>query len=410
MFALLTLTLLGLITSPPTRDDVPALAMAAIEGDHEAVTKLRALGQPGLDQLVKLRRELSSVPPLFVGAQTPQVRAWEALVDAVSRQRYASESGLYWYTDLEAAKAEAKRQHKPILSMRMLGQLDSDFSCANSRFFRTILYPDPAIAQLLHDGWILHWESVHDVPKVTIDFGGGRVLTRTITGNSLHYALTADGDITEVMPGMVGPATFASWLRSAATVTNEVAALPRAQRPAYIAAYLGADRNARLTAWRLALARIGVRVTKDESALTAATDDSALNRLAALKGPIDISAPALRLVGAMMPNLPFVPAVMAMPLAVTKSRVEMPVLRQVNPVEGTLAKDEVQNELVLKTHILGILLAQPERLAGDQLAAVTNDIYAQAFLTPLDDPWMGLAPYDVFTGLPPEFEKPTAAR
>lgn len=410
MFALLALALVTLAAAPgPDPDtDVPTLAQAALAGDHDAVTKLRALGPAGLDALVTLRRELSSVPPLFVGPQTPAVKAWEALVDQVARQRYAAASGLYWYTDFAAAKAEARRQHKPILSLRLLGQLDSDFSCANSRFFRTILYPDPAIAQALHDGWILHWQSVREVPKITIDFGGGRVLTRTITGNSLHYAMTADGEITEVMPGMVGPATFRDWLTSAGELTREVAALPRAKRTARVVAHLSADLDTRLTAWTLALRRIGVQVPREHGALIAATDAATLERLALLKGTITISAEAQRLVGGLMPrSLARLLAVEAMPLAVTKSRVEAPMLRQVGPVEGTLAKDEVQNELVLKVRLATIMLRDPRLLAGERVAELTSAIYADAFITPLDDPWMGLAPEDVFTGLPPELEKTT---
>ncbi len=412
MFALLALALVGLVAAPgPAPDpDVPTLAKAALAGDPDALPRLRALGQPGLDALVKLRRELSSVPPIFVGPQTETVKAWEALVDGVARQRYASASGLYWYTDLAAAKAEAKRQHKPILSLRLLGQLDSDFSCANSRFFRTILYPDPAIAQALHDGWILHWESVREVPKITIDFGDGRVLTRTITGNSLHYAMTADGEVTEVMPGMVGPRTFLGWLETAAGVTRDVAALPRAKRSRAIRAHLEADREARLTAWTLALRRIGVNVERAHGALVAATDEPTLERLAALKGAISISPEAQALVGAMMPrSLVRLLAVEAMPLAVGKSSVESPMLRQLGPVEGTLAKDEVQNELVMKLRLLTILLAGSDRTTAMGVPALTQAIYAEAFLTPLDDPWMGLAPPDVFTGLPPALEKSTAA-
>src|SRR6516162_6507450 len=47
---------------------------------------------------------------------------------------------LYWFTDLEQAKAEAKRTNKPILSLRLLGRLDEELSCANSRLFRAVLY------------------------------------------------------------------------------------------------------------------------------------------------------------------------------------------------------------------------------------------------------------------------------
>ena len=65
---------------------------------------------------------------------------------------------LYWFTDLGAAIAEATRTGKPILSLRLLGRLDQELSCANSRFFRKLLYPDAPINQLLRERFVLHWD------------------------------------------------------------------------------------------------------------------------------------------------------------------------------------------------------------------------------------------------------------
>ena len=65
-------------------------------------------------------------------------------IDKFAGQRYATVSRLYWYTNLDEAKAAAQAQQQPILHLRMLGRLDEDFSCANSRFFRTTLYANAA--------------------------------------------------------------------------------------------------------------------------------------------------------------------------------------------------------------------------------------------------------------------------
>jgi hypothetical protein len=70
---------------------------------------------------------------------------------------------------------------KPILSLRLLGKLTDEFSCANSRFFRTVLYPNDEVSAVLRDRFVLHWRSVRPVPTVTIDFGDGRKLERTLT-------------------------------------------------------------------------------------------------------------------------------------------------------------------------------------------------------------------------------------
>jgi len=131
-----------------------------------------------------------------------------AAIDAVAAQKDASFSGLYWYTDLEQAKAAAQASHKPILSLRLLGTLDTEFSCANSRFFRTVLYANADVSKALRERFVLHWQSVRPVPKVTIDMGDGRVISRTITGNSIHYVLDAEGRPVDAIPGLYGPKAF----------------------------------------------------------------------------------------------------------------------------------------------------------------------------------------------------------
>src|SRR3982751_3997503 len=90
---------------------------------------------------------------------------------------------LPWFSDLPSAIAEARRVNRPILSLRLLGRLDEELTCANSRFFKKLLYPHPQINQLLRDHFILHWQSVRPVPIVTIDFGDGRRIRKTLTGN-----------------------------------------------------------------------------------------------------------------------------------------------------------------------------------------------------------------------------------
>ena len=104
---------------------------------------------------------------LYGAARAPEL-------DRVCAQKDAHTSLLYWHTDLPAATAEARRTARPILSLRLLGRLDEELSCANSRFFRKLLYPEGRINQRLRQDFVLHWQSVRPVPRVTIDFGDGR--------------------------------------------------------------------------------------------------------------------------------------------------------------------------------------------------------------------------------------------
>ena len=135
------------------------------------------------------------------------------------------ESRLFWFTDLDAARAQAGRENKPILSLRLLGNLSDELSCANSRLFRVLLYPNAEINRQLRENFVLHWSSERSVPVATIDMGDGRILKRTLTGNSAHYLLNADGTPLDVLPGLYAPAEFAAWLQRGADFARDWSAM-----------------------------------------------------------------------------------------------------------------------------------------------------------------------------------------
>lgn len=139
------------------------------------------------------------------------------LFDNVCGQKDAISSKLFWYSNPEEALAAAKKENKPLLCLQMLGNLREDFSCANSRFFRTLLYSNPKISKVLRDKYILCWESVIEVPKVTIEYPDGKKQIQTITGNSMHLILNPDGEILDALPGLYGPAFFETWLNQYAS-------------------------------------------------------------------------------------------------------------------------------------------------------------------------------------------------
>ncbi len=238
------------------------LAAQAISTDtaisKPAIEKLRAAGPAGLDALLDANADAiaahrAGVVPASRDSNWPRVTA---ALDAVAAQRNAYASGLYWYTDLPAAESAAKSSGKPILSLRLLGNLNDEYSCANSRFFRTVLYANQEVAQHLRDHFILHWQSVRPVPVITIDFGDGRIIRRTITGNSIHYVLTADGEVVDGIPGLYGAKAF---LRVLGEDEPEVADLGKRQ---------GDDRNRSLTTWHSnQLSNIDRAFTNDRASL-----------------------------------------------------------------------------------------------------------------------------------------------
>ncbi|HEX8111430.1 MAG TPA: hypothetical protein VF516_27055 [Kofleriaceae bacterium] len=134
------------------------------------------------------------------------------VLDEICAQKDAHTARLYWFTELPAAIVEAQRTQRPILSLRLLGRLDEELSCANSRFFRKLLYPDPRINQVLRNDFVLHWQSVRPVPKITIDFGDGRWIERTLTGNSAHVVLDMHGRAADALPGLMSREMFLAQL------------------------------------------------------------------------------------------------------------------------------------------------------------------------------------------------------
>ena len=195
------------------KSDPETLARQAVSENAtesiRAITELRKLGPTGLQVLFQTYAE--EINRQIADPLRPSTPEWHRLttaLDGVSQQKDSYLSGLYWHTDFDQAKSAARISGKPILSLRLLGNLNEEFSCANSRFFRTILYSNAEVAKMLQDRFILHWQSVRSVPRVTIDFGDGRKLERTITGNSIHYILDSQGRTIDALPGLYGPQAF----------------------------------------------------------------------------------------------------------------------------------------------------------------------------------------------------------
>lgn len=197
--------------------DLPTTA--APDRSAAAIALLRQRGPAGL----------AAVLAEYDAAPASRRPALAATADAVAAQRYATASRLFWYTDLDAATSEAARTGKPILALRMLGRLDEDLSCANSRFFRTALYPDRRVSELLRERFVLLWTSERPVPRVTIDYGDGRAVMSTVTGNSVHYVLDAEGRILDALPGLYAPDVFADELGLTLALAAELGELPRVQ-------------------------------------------------------------------------------------------------------------------------------------------------------------------------------------
>ncbi|MCC6998949.1 MAG: hypothetical protein IT370_30330 [Deltaproteobacteria bacterium] len=309
---------------------------------------------------------------------------------------------LTWHSDLSAARADAARRARPILSLRLLGRLDEELSCANSRFFRATLYPAAEVAALLDARFTLHWQPLRPVPVVTIDFGDGRVLTRTLTGNSAHLVLDRHGRSVDVLPGLFDAGSFARLLAAAADLAQDTAALGGPTRAQRLARWHTSRAEAITRAWRADLVRIGLPPAT--IARTAPEDLAAITpwqRLAADYAHVALPDPDVRarLTDALRATPPSAgtratDAHSAGALAPTKMMVERPLLDVLLPLARTIAEDTLLSQFELHRrahlHLATSTVSDPD--------ALTDWVYRDLFQMPPEDPWLGLRP-DAFDAL-----------
>jgi hypothetical protein len=375
--------------------------------------RLRAEGPPALARLLARWDHLAPGPDRDVLALT---------IDAVAAQRYATASRMYWYTDLAAAEAAAHAQHRPILALRMLGRLDEDLSCANSRLFRTTLYANTQVSSFLREHFILYWSSVRPVPRVTIDYGDGRKLERTTTGNSAHYVLDESGEVLDVLPGLYAPVPFERELSASLALATSVRGLDAAHRTQAVVAYHtkrmatadaawvaagevpyvrgrhrlmgpGDVKSALAAAQRATFAKAYIEVP-DLQAVAAGADPGQLPDDTALWASIGQKLYGL---GTHVLDERSRALIEALHNAVPADLVAKPeaVAAMIERLEQHLVADTAQNQLKLRRQI-SAYLAQ----GHTGFTNVDAWIYDEVFGTPSADAWLGLLPRTDFTGLP----------
>ncbi len=423
-FSFLSLLLLVLLSVQIARANEPAEALArkaVSENTAEssrAIEDLRALGPAGLQVLMaqyadEIKKHVASPTAKF---DHEWVRITTAL-DTVAQQKNSYLAGLYWHTDLESAKKAAAKSGKPILSLRLLGKLTDEFSCANSRFFRTVLYPNAEVANVLRERFVLHWQSVRPVPTVTVNFGDGRKLERTLTGNSIHYILDSKARPIDALPGLYGPQAFLRGLTTAETFFKSLSSTAEQERDLRLRLYY-ANRHSQITAaWTMDTDKIGggkkpegFRVGKGPNggaaliiapmaatkaitetsilrAMTMATetlgkmtDEDAWKKIAQLHASdVILDSNSIALIKRQNPTLS-----------------EEDLARLLKNFQELLALDTVRNEYLMHTELYTWLMRDPVR---DDVEKLNDQVYAKLFLTPRSDPWLGLFSADVYTAL-----------
>lgn len=404
------------------------LARLAVSEDRgvatAAIAELRGRGQEGLDALFEAHPEAIARLSLPTGpaADPEALRVREAL-EKVARQRDAHASRLFWYTDLAEAERAAQAAHKPILSLRLLGNLDEELSCANSRFFRTALYPNTKIGALLRSRFVLHWKSERPAPRMTIDFGDGRRLERTVTGNSVHYILDSRGRVVDALPGMYAPEAFSRGLEEARATFEATSALDDEGRREALRGWHAQKRDALASTWGTFLGFPGVPPPAPRTSSSPAPPASVAVPTAVSKAAVEIP-----IVQALQGNVVPLPSP-AQPAAWTallqqqdtrldaasrafmRSKIAADVdlegramkpldddafQRRVAAFERWIAEDTVRNEYAMHRVLHEWMAMTPP---VEEMEAFNTRVYASLFLTPRSDPWLGLLVKDGYSGI-----------
>lgn len=342
------------------------------------LTALVSLSMLADDVEVMRRGGQSSVDVLHAksnGAPDP-------LLDRVCAQKDCHTSRLLWYTDLGEAQEAARALGRPILSLHLLGRLDEELSCANSRFFRVMLYSDPAIASVLRDRFVLHWHSVRPVPRVTIDMGDGRKIQQTITGNSAHYLLDENGQVLDALPGLHSPRAFRAQLEEWLTID-------RTELGAYHAARAKAALDRGLS---FGFTKITQRLPRNPTA-------QQVVRQAASKARTERPLLTQLTIGLRPPDEELMPIdddVVFSEESMALMRSKQPLTEELmTSLRRSVATDTIFNDVELHRRIHEWFAAGEV----EDLASLNERVYAELFLTPSDDPWLGLNPASVFTAI-----------
>lgn len=85
-----------------------------------------------------------------------------------------------------------------------------------------MLFSQPDVASYINQNFEPVWKSLRPVPKVSIDFGNGKVIKRTLHGNIATYVCTADGAVIDVLPGLYDKKAYIAELDKLAFIAAQL--------------------------------------------------------------------------------------------------------------------------------------------------------------------------------------------
>ena len=197
------------------------------------------------------------------------------------------------------------------------------------------------------------WEMVRPVPIIRIEFGDGRVSTRTLHGNVASYVCAADGKVVDVVPGIYTPDVYQTALQAPRNLARE-------SRPLNNAAKLARWQNYHRTAMdaiRRRMAEAAMRNVREQ--------DFGKMRI---ERPIDA-------------RINFGAGAPATAQAVARPRTAAELANWLPLVTDTQI-NETERRLQIHQHLTNAELVQPEQ--------IKRWLYREVLHADLDDPNLGL--------------------
>jgi len=215
------------------------------------------------------------------------------------------------------------------------------------------LFSQDRVAAFINKHFEPAWESVRPVPIVRIDFGNGKVLTRTLHGNILTSVCTPEGNLLDALPGIYEETTYLDRLDQLRLLASHERMQPLPRRAAWVRAYhqrQAAVLKKGLPALRFLPASLLAYVSK-----------------------VSIEQPVEAVLVAVVP-LPEAPRPRRKNLPADLARWE------------ALAEDTRLNETARRRQVHELLA----RVGTVAPSAVTKPIYKDVLHADLDDPYLGL--------------------
>jgi hypothetical protein len=222
------------------------------------------------------------------------------------------------------------------------------------------LFSNDLVAQYVNARFEPAWEMVREVPIVRIDFGGGRVLTRTLHGNVLTSVCAADGRMLDALPGIYNVAGYLDQLNQLRLLHQKVMRSPPPQRDKWVREYH---------------ARQAERIAANQSPERFRDE---VERLAVSKAVIEAPAERLLALAAKAPPQP-------------KGGADRAEVARWKELEEDTRLNETTRRRQIHTLLAGQGLVRP--------GAVLKPIYRDVLHADLDDPYLGLGK-EPFTNYP----------